>query len=47
MLPFSIFILLPKHIIEESSRFLKKTAQKFLVRWAMGVVSDNAHGPDS
>jgi hypothetical protein len=31
---------------EESSRFLKKTAQKFLLLWAMGVVPDNAHGPD-
>jgi hypothetical protein len=30
----------------ESSRFLKKAAQKFLFRWAMGAVAGNAHGPD-
>ncbi|HEY1856848.1 ABC transporter substrate-binding protein [Acidocella sp.] len=28
-----------------SSRFLKKAAQKLLLCWAMGCVSDNAHGP--
>ena len=32
-------------IEEESSRFLKKAAQKLLLCWAMGVVGDNAHGP--
>jgi hypothetical protein len=31
--------------MEESGRFLKKTAQKLLLCWAMGFVSDNAHGP--
>jgi hypothetical protein len=30
---------------EESSRFLKKAAQKLLLCWAMGCVGDNAHGP--
>jgi hypothetical protein len=30
---------------EASSRFLKKAAQKLLLCWAMGVVSDNAPGP--
>jgi hypothetical protein len=30
---------------EESSRFLKKAAQKLLLLWAMGVVTDKAHGP--
>jgi hypothetical protein len=29
----------------ESSRFLKKAAQKLLLCWAMGCVSDNAHAP--
>jgi hypothetical protein len=24
----------------------KKAAQNFLLIWAMGVVADNAHGPD-
>jgi hypothetical protein len=28
-----------------SVRFLKKAAQKLLLCWAMGNVSDNAHGP--
>jgi hypothetical protein len=28
-----------------SGRFLKKAAQKLLLCWAMGGVSDNAHGP--
>jgi hypothetical protein len=32
--------------MEESSRFLKKAAQKFLSCWAMGCVGDSAHGPD-
>jgi hypothetical protein len=32
--------------MKESGRFLKKAAQKFLSRWVMGCVSDNAHGPD-
>ncbi|HEY1856315.1 hypothetical protein [Acidocella sp.] len=36
----------PVSYIKESGRFLKKAAQKFLRRWAMGVVTDNAHGPD-
>ncbi|HEY1858160.1 hypothetical protein [Acidocella sp.] len=31
--------------VKESSRFLKKAAQKFLLRWAMGVVANNANGP--
>jgi hypothetical protein len=31
---------------KESGRFLKKAAQKFLLCWAMGVVSDKAHTPD-
>jgi hypothetical protein len=31
---------------KESSRFLKKAAQKFLLCWVMGVVADNAHDPD-
>jgi hypothetical protein len=31
--------------MEESGRFLKKAAQKFLLCWAMGFVRDNAHGP--
>jgi hypothetical protein len=31
--------------MEESSRFLKKAAQKLLLCWAMGVVADTAHGP--
>jgi hypothetical protein len=31
---------------EESGRFLKKAAQKFLLCWGMGGVSDNAHAPD-
>ncbi|HTJ90215.1 MAG TPA: hypothetical protein VL356_08575, partial [Acidocella sp.] len=30
---------------KESGRFLKKAAQKLLRCWAMGWVSDNAHGP--
>jgi hypothetical protein len=30
---------------EESSRFLKKAAQKLLLRWAAGVVGDKAHDP--
>jgi hypothetical protein len=30
---------------EESSRFLKKAAQKLLRCWVMGVVADTAHGP--
>ena len=30
---------------EESGRFLKKAAQKFLFAWAMGVVGTSAHGP--
>jgi hypothetical protein len=33
-------------IREESGRFLKKAAQKFLRCWVMGVVGDNAYGPD-
>jgi hypothetical protein len=28
-----------------SSRFLKKAAQKLLLCWGMGWISDNAHGP--
>jgi hypothetical protein len=32
---------------KESSRFLEKAAQKLLLCWAMGCVSDNAHGPES
>ncbi|HEY1857508.1 hypothetical protein [Acidocella sp.] len=32
--------------IEGSGRFLKKAAQKFLLRRAMGVVAANAHGPN-
>jgi hypothetical protein len=32
---------------EESGRFLKKAAQKLLLRWAMGCVSDNTPGPES
>jgi hypothetical protein len=32
--------------IEESGRFLKKATQKLLLRWAMGVVDGNAHGPE-
>src|ERR1700722_19032972 len=31
---------------KESSRFLKKAAQKFLLCWAAGCVGDKAHGPD-
>jgi hypothetical protein len=31
---------------KESSRFLKKAAQKFLLCWGMGVVADTAHGPE-
>jgi hypothetical protein len=31
---------------EESGRFLKKAAQKLLLCWAMGCVSDNAHDPN-
>jgi hypothetical protein len=31
---------------EESSRFLKKAAQKLLLCWDMGCVGDKAHGPD-
>jgi hypothetical protein len=31
--------------VEGSGRFLKKAAQKFLFLWAMGVVTDKAHGP--
>jgi hypothetical protein len=31
--------------VKESSRFLKKAAQKLYLCWAMGVVGDNAHGP--
>ncbi|HEY1855889.1 hypothetical protein [Acidocella sp.] len=31
---------------EESGRFLKKAAQKFLLIWVMGVVTDNAHDPN-
>jgi hypothetical protein len=30
---------------EESSRFLKKAAQKLLLCWVVGVVRDIAHGP--
>jgi hypothetical protein len=30
---------------KESSRFLKKTAQKLSLCWGMGVVADTAHGP--
>jgi hypothetical protein len=30
---------------EESSRFLKKAAQKFLLCWVPGAVSDNARSP--
>jgi hypothetical protein len=30
----------------KSGRFLKKAAQKFLLCWAMGIVTDNAHGPN-
>jgi hypothetical protein len=30
---------------EVSSRFLKKAAQKLLLRWVTGVVGDSAHGP--
>jgi hypothetical protein len=29
----------------ESSRFLKKAAQKLLLCWVMGVVGANAHDP--
>ncbi|HEY1857418.1 hypothetical protein [Acidocella sp.] len=36
----------PNYADEESGRFLKKAAQKLLVRWAMGGVGDKAHGPD-
>jgi hypothetical protein len=36
----------PCSIEKESSRFLKKAAQKLLLCWAMGVVGDNAHGPN-
>jgi hypothetical protein len=32
---------------KESSRFLKKAAQKLLLCWAMGVVGDEAHAPRS
>jgi hypothetical protein len=31
---------------EESSRFLKKAAQKLFLCWAMGVVGDKAHSPN-
>jgi hypothetical protein len=31
--------------LKESSRFLKKAAQKLLLCWAMGFVGDDAHGP--
>jgi hypothetical protein len=31
--------------MKESSRFLKKAAQKLLLCWAMGVVAAAAHGP--
>jgi hypothetical protein len=30
---------------KESRRFLKKTPQKLLLCWFMGVVPDNAHEP--
>jgi hypothetical protein len=30
---------------EESGRFLKKAAQKLLVRRVMGIVADNARDP--
>jgi hypothetical protein len=47
-------ILPPRHrpprdfrrAVEKRSRFLKKAAQKLLLRWVMGVVADNAHDPD-
>ncbi|HEY1857354.1 MAG TPA: hypothetical protein VGG47_08635 [Acidocella sp.] len=32
--------------MQESGRFLKKAAQKFLLHWAMGVVTDHAHSPN-
>ncbi|HEY1856518.1 hypothetical protein [Acidocella sp.] len=31
---------------KESSRFLKKAAQKLFLCWAMGCVGDNANGPE-
>jgi hypothetical protein len=31
---------------EESSRFLKKAAQKLFLCWAVGVVTDIAHDPN-
>jgi hypothetical protein len=31
---------------KESSRFLKKAAQKLLLCWGMGCVAANAHGPN-
>jgi hypothetical protein len=37
--------MVPSYVIEESGRFLKKAAQKFLRCWAMGVVADEAHDP--
>jgi hypothetical protein len=40
-------VVQPTASIEESSRFLKKAAQKLLLCWAMGCVSDNAHDPAS
>jgi hypothetical protein len=30
---------------EESSRFLKKAAQKLLLCWVMGIIADAAHDP--
>jgi hypothetical protein len=31
--------------MKESSRFLKKAAQKLLLCWVMGCVTDTAHDP--
>jgi hypothetical protein len=31
---------------KESSRFLKKAAQKLLLCWGMGGVPDSAHAPN-
>jgi hypothetical protein len=33
-------------ILKERCRFLKKAAQKLLLCWGMGDVSDKAHDPD-
>jgi hypothetical protein len=32
--------------VKESSRFLKKAAQKLFLCWVMGVGADNAHDPN-